>query len=300
MKSLTKIVILFLVSFFVLGCNLPAIVEGSGNESQTQSGEDNEVQSDMDPPDQSGSDDLGDIDFATSVPTEVIVPDGVLIVANVLTRLDMEIDSCRTFVILRNTSSNPLEIVKEFSYTMTWYDDQDQVVDQWDNSNGPMVFPQEVNYWEMWVDEDAVASHNIVRAVFEIKDIITADSIYKEGQVRERILSQALSHPFFTIEPGELILDKSNFLLGLTASSTVNFSSSLENLTPVQILALYYNDAGDWVGIGRSNSFEYNPGDSLSMDVSGMIFTDLPVNVEYYGIVVGSDLVEVIYPGIYN
>jgi hypothetical protein len=309
MKKLGKALFISIIVIFTLSCNLYTFgMNRTGTDADSAGDESGSVmvapnqdssQNDSQSPNGSTTTNVDESDFATLIPTEVIVPDGVLIIKRFITILDPEISSCRTLILLENTSSDPLDIVKEFSYTMTWYDAQDQIVDQWDNTNGPNVFPQEKNLWEMWVDKEKRADRKISRAVFEIKSITTVMTYY-QNSVRDNILNQPLNHPFFDIQAGDYVISQ-DFLLGTIATTPVTIKSNMANKVGVQVFAVYLNDQDVMTGFGKDGGTELDAGASNDTSVVGYNLTELPKKAEYYPILVGpSDLLEVVYPNIYK
>jgi hypothetical protein len=304
MKKLQKVSFLIIVLIFVMACNLPApthdqtSTEAVSTDGQTGMPTENPDQATEQP---TVSDPRGGF-FGISIPTEGIVPAGFVKISNALTVYDPDSNHCWTYILLKNTSIEPLDIVKDFSYTMTWYDDQNQMVDQWESTNGPAVFPQETNLWEMWAESEKLKDHKIARAVFEVKDIASVNSFYSVGPIRDRVTTQPLPHPFFTIDAGELTIDKEDLVYGTVANSSATIKSALPTVTNVQVLAIYFNDKEEWIGTAKSDPVELYSGASATVDLSGFNLTALPVRAEYYPLVVspGGDLLEVFYPGIYN
>lgn len=241
-----------------------------------------------------------EIDYKTFVPTEVIVPDGVLRITKYITTYDATTVMCRTFLLLENIGTDPLDAINSFSFTMTWYDDQNQVVDQWNNTNGPIVFAQEKNLWEPWVSRNLLTGRNVVRAVFEVKDIITLNSFFTEGQVRERVASTPLNHPFFSLSAEALRLEY-HPIYNVIPQTTVSVQSALANPVGVQVVAFYFNEKGEVIGMGKSGPADLDAGASASLDVLGYGLTEAAARAEYYPYLVGStDLLEMVYPDIYN
>lgn len=307
MKKTQKVLVISVLVVFLMACNCnllnmikekvglgdgaTAVEGGSPFSAPTQETEK--------PSNQSGSSDE-EYTFVKFIPTEVIIPDGVLQVTKFITTYDEANNLCETTLLIENTSTDPLDVVKEFSYIITWYDDQGQMVDQWDHDSGPNVFPQEATLFEPWVHEDKLTGHKVVRAVFEITEISTVKSKFPDGSVKEHIANTPLNHPFFPYTANEMIVEN-DYLLGTYASTTITVQSSMENKLGAQVIAVYYDDQDQVIGIGKSPQFEINPGESITGEVEGYALTELPVRAEYYPIVVGqTDLIEVVYPGLYN
>jgi hypothetical protein len=314
MKKSEKALLISVLVIFLMACNcnlLNLFKEKTGlesNSSEEQGGSSISVpdqatgkpstQSTKKPSGQVSSD--SDASFLPVVPTEVIVPDGILKITKAFTAYDEEIVSCKSYILIENTSTDPLDAVKEFSYVMTWYDDQGQIVDQWDHTWGPNVFPQEANIFTAWVDKDKLEGHKIVKAVFEIKDITTVNTFYTEGSVREKVANTPIKHPFFPFTATDFKMEN-DFLFGKIASNTVTVQSSLANKVGVQIVAFYFNDQNQVIGVGINGEAEVDPGASVPIEVNSYFFTETPTKAEYTPILIGpSDLLEVVYPGLYN
>jgi hypothetical protein len=202
--------------------------------------------------------------------------------------------------LIENTSTDPLDAVKEFSYVISWYDDQGQILDQWDHTWGPNVLPQEANLFTAWVDKDKLEGHKVVKAVFEIKDITTVNSFYTEGTVREKIANTTIKHPFFSYTATNFKMED-DFFFGKIASNTVTVQSSLATKVGVQIIAFYFNDQNQVIGVGINGQAEIDPGASVPIEVKSYFFSETPVSAEYTPILIGSsDLLELVYPGLYN
>jgi hypothetical protein len=235
--------------------------------------------------------------FDSNIPTEVILPNNQVSVPKKMTIYSPLLDSYRTYLFLENNSTDPEDVIVEISYTMTWYDDQNQIVDQWITNSDSRIFPHEYSLIEPWVEKAKAKDHKITNARFELNDVKTIKTGWTDEDLKAKIRSQKVTHPFMTINPEPYRVEDPSFMESMVhAESRAAVQSSMNTKVGVMVVAFYLNANKEMVGVGKG-SVEIAPLGSVNVDIIGIHLTEAPASAEYYAIIVGpKELERAIYP----
>jgi hypothetical protein len=284
-----------------LACGLPsAISEAVGGQDSTPiAGQSQPEAADTAALSESETTDTPRLDYNVEIPTEVISPDNLLNLTKSYSYIDTTTDLNRTYVVLENNSTDPLDIVTEYSVKVTWFDENNQVISEWEqNDRWTNIFPQEKQLFQMWVDKDVVNGRKIGLVRVELSNIKTVKS-FDFAEIKDKISAQPWSHPFVTTNPGAFQMQPYliTYFMGLTK---VNVQSNINSMIKPEVVGIYYNEQDEIVGIGGSGPFELPALGSADVDVATLNLSSVPVRMEYYvempftmGV---EDMMNVLYP----
>jgi hypothetical protein len=297
-----KIVLLFTMLLSIsLACGLPsAISEAVGSQDSNQVAEQSQPEAaDSAAQPQSETTDTPRLDYNVGIPTEVISPDNLLNLTKSYSYVDTNTGLNRTYVVLENNSSDPLDIVTDYTGKITWFDENNQVISEWEQDGMfTNIFPQEKQLFQTWVDRDVVNGRKIGLVRVELSDIKTVKS-WDDVAIKDKISAQKWSHPFVTAKPGTFQIQPwlINLYIGMTK---VNVQSNINSMIKPEVVGIYYNEQDEIVGIGGSGPFELPALGSADVDVLTLNLSSVPVRMEYYvempftmSVV---DMINVLYP----
>ena len=266
-----------------LACGLPsAISEAVGSQDSSQVAEQSQPESaDTAALSESETTDTPKLDYNVEIPTEVVSPDNLLNLTKSYSYIDTNTDLNRTYVVLENNSTDPLDIVTEYSVKVTWFDENNQVISEWEqNDRCTNIFPQEKQLFEMWVDRDIVNGRKIGLVRVELSNIKTVKS-FDDAVIKDKISAQQWSHPFVTTKPGEFQIQPWAITLSMGITK-VNVQNNINSMIKPEVVGIYYNEQNEIVGIGGSGPFELPALGSADVDVATTNLSSVPVRMEYY------------------
>lgn len=307
MKKAQKYLILSLFLIFMLACSLSNIVKEIGGQDQAEVGEQGSDQnSEVQPPSDDQSTIPGDTDkapFNVNIPTEVNLIDSVLNISQYVTLNDQTIDGYKSFFVLENTSTDSADMISEFKYKITWYDENGQEVDVWENTyNSCRILPQEKVLFYLYPERSKTADHQIASTVFEVFEVITVKD-FADAEWLAKLASLPITHPIVSVNPGDFTFDYYTLLFDPIPRVTapVQVQSTLSREADVEVVGLYLNADGDLIGVGKSDPFILAAEGSASAEVVSYDLSEEPAQADYFiQIVNSSDILEVVFPGLFN
>lgn len=305
MKRSQKLILICMLLIFLMACNcgvLDNIKNTLGLETQSNQEAESPSSSEDNSNQNSDQNNLPKLPFDVYIPTDIQIVDGVLDISQRITLYDSGANMYQSYLILENTSSDPTDMIFEFTYKITWYDQDKQIVDEWANTFNFKILPQEKILFYLWPEESKVADRTIVSTVFEVSEIKTA-KMTADSAWLAKLAGLPITHPIVSINPSDFTFGYEEFALSLipVARTPVEIQSNLTTQAKVQVIGLYQNANGELIGIGRSVPVLLDPGGFLTSEVYGANITEEPAQAEYFvEIVSPSDTFEVAYPDMFK
>ena len=237
--------------------------------------------------------------FNVGIRTEVISQDDFLSVTKNFSSVDPTTGLNHVYVVLENNSTDPLDIITEFTGKITWFDENNEVIDELEIIGmATNIFPQEKRLYSAYVDRDKVQDRTISQIRVELNKVTTVKS-YQDSGLKDKISSQEWSHPFATTEPGTFEIKPYliDYAMGITKVAVQNTINSA--IKPAVVVGLYYNENDELVGIGKSERFELPALGSAEVDVVTTNLTSVPVRMEYYvemPLISAPEMMDILYP----
>ncbi|MBA4383466.1 MAG: hypothetical protein C0410_01900 [Anaerolinea sp.] len=311
MKRSQKLILLCMMMIILMACNCGVLdniknIIGLDSQSNQESPSDQEAENPFSSEDStnqsSDQSNLPKDPFDIYIPTELNIVDGVLDVSQRVTLYDSAANMYQSYLVLENSSSDPIDMIFEFTYKITWYDQDKQIVDEWANTFNSKILPQERILFYLWPEESKVADRTIVSTVFEVSEIKTA-KIIADSEWLTKLAGLPITHPIVSINPSDFTFGYEEFVMSLipVARTNVEIQSNLTAQAKVQVIGLYQNANGELIGIGRSEPVSLDPGVSATSEVYGANITEQPAQADYFvEIVSPSDTFEVAYPDMFK
>lgn len=294
MNKFKKAMILAILAVFLLACNLPFLKNNSSaSESSTQ--EENNTTSSGHDSQTSGKNQNPAFSYNLFVPTRAKISDDALNIPWAFTNCVSEDEDCETYVVLDNTSTDSVDIVSEFNYTMTWYDENNKVLDQWERTFNDTLIPQEKFLFKLWPDNDKIAGHPVASAVFEITQVTHFKSFW-DPDALAKLAQSKVDYPLFIVTAGDFKMDT---LMGdmPVVTTHVSVQNNLSKQVGVIVVGLYLNEKGELIGVGQSDGVAVDAGASGDLDVAAYNLTEQPARGEYFaGFASTSNILEDVYP----
>ena len=173
----------------ILGFDTQATEESTSNQET-----ENPLASE-DPSDQSSNQSsIPKAPFDVFIPTDLEMIDGVLDISQRITLYDSGANMYQSYLVLENTSSNPTDIISEFTYKISWYDQDNQMIDEWANTFNFMILPQERILLYLWPEESKVGDRTIASTSFEVSEIKTTN-MFADPEWLTELVSLPITHP---------------------------------------------------------------------------------------------------------
>lgn len=285
MKKALLIMMLLTIS---LACN--SISKAIGSQDSTTIAAQSQPQASSDAP---------KLDYNVGIRTEVISPNNFLSLIKSYAYVDTTTGLNRVFVILENNSTDPLDIITEYSGKVTWFDENNQVIDEIEiigfNTN---IFPQEKQRYQSYVDKEKVNDRKISLVQIELTKVVTVKS-FDYSELKNKISAQKWSHPFVTIKPGTFRIEPYliDYYMGM---SKVAVQNNINSKIKITVVGLYFNEKDELIGVGGSESFNLTALGSAEVDVVTTNLSSVPVKMEYYaemdsylGVI---EMMDILYP----
>ena len=295
MQRYKKALLITIILTISLACSVPAAIsKATGSQDSAQIAEQSQPESAgtaaLSQPESAGTaalsqseaTDTPKLDYNVRIPTEVISSDNLLNLTKSYSYIDTNTGLNRTYVVLENNSTDPLDIVTDYSGKITWFDENNQVISEWEqNGMNTNIFPQEKQLFQTYVDKDVVNGRKIGLVRVELSNIKTFTESFNDPVLKDKINAQQWSHPFVTTNPGAFQIQP--WLMGLFMGLTkVNVQSNINSMIKPEVVGIYYNEQNEIVGIGGSGPFELPALGSADVDVATINLSSVPVRMEYY------------------
>lgn len=285
---LKKALLILMLLTISLACSISKI-EDKGDQDSAQVAEQS----------QSQAADAPKLDYNVGIRTEVISPTNTLSLAKNYSYTDTNTVLSRSYVILENNSTDPLDIITEFYGKMTWFDENNQVIDEIDvNMSGTSIFPQEKQRFQSYPEPSKVNDRKISLVRFELTDVVTVKS-FDNADFKNRIGKQNWNHPFVSTTPGEFSFQSylMDYWMGISKVAVQNNTNSNIKIT---VVGLYFNENNELIGVGASESFELSALASADMDVTVTNLSSVPMRIEYFVEMNSSlgvmEMLDILYP----
>ena len=259
---------------------------------------DNQDSAPVDAQSQSQAADTPKLDYNVGIRTEAISPNSFLSLVKNYSYTDTNTGLSRTYVILENNSTDPLDIITLFTGKMTWFDEDNQVIDEIDIRVANNIFPQEKQKFESYPEPTKVNGRKISLVRFELTNVETAKS-YNNAEFKDRINKQNWSHPFVSITPGAFRIEP--WLMDLSMGiSKVTVKNNYNSKFNIKVVGLYFNENNELIGVGASEIFELAALATADVDVAVTSLSSVPARIEYYaemdyylGV---TEMMDILYP----
>lgn len=239
------------------------------------------------------------LDYNVGIRTEVTSPNNFLSLTKNYAYVDTTTGLNRVFVILENNSTDPLDIITEYAGKVTWFDDNNQVIDEIKitgfNTN---IFPQEKQELQSYVDKEKVNDRKISLVRIELTKVGTVKS-FDYSELKDKISAQTWNHPFVTTNPGTFRIEPYliSYYMGM---SKVTVQNNINSKIKITVVGLYFNEKDELIGVGGSGRFELTALGSAEVDVVTTNLSSVPVRMEYYaemdsylGVI---EMMDILYP----
>jgi len=314
MNKYKKLIAIGMLMMFLMACNLLNLVNNaSDTNTQTieQASGDQESENLPVSPESSnlttdGGDETKD-PFMILIPTDVKSDDGslddTLDVSQRITLYDSTLDKYKTYFVFNNTASDSADTISEFTFKITWFDKDNQIVAKQEGIfRDTVILPQEKVLFYAFPQGGEMTDQKIVSVLCEISGLKT----YKmtvDAELSTKISGLPITHPIVSVTPGDLTFEYYTYIISKIprAIASVTVQSSLTVETGVEVVGLYQNAEGILIGVGKSEPFIMDPGGTASADVIGYDISEQPVKAEYFTqIVTPFDTFDVAFPDLYN
>jgi hypothetical protein len=271
----------------------------SVSKSEPKDSQDSQDSTPVDAQSQSQAADIPSMDYNVVIQTEAISPENFLSLAKNYSYIDTTTGLSRTFVILENNSTDPLDIIENYTGKMTWFDENNQVIDEIDVVGfGTNIFPQEKQRFQSYPDPNKVNGRKISLVRFELAEVVTVKS-YANNEFKDRISKQNWSHPFVSTTEKAFRLEPylTTYVMGFSKVTAQNNTNANIKIT---VVGLYYNEKNELVGVGASEKFDLAALGSAEVDVATGSLSSEPVRIEYFAEMdsyVGvTEMMDILYP----
>ncbi len=152
MQHYKKALLITMLLAISLACGLPsAISEAVGGQDSTPiAGQSEPEAADTAALSQSETTDTPNLDYIVRIPTEVISPDNFLNLTKSYSYIDPNTGLNFTYVVLENNSTDPLDIITDYTGKITWFDENNQVIDEWEQMEClPTYSHRKNNYFKL-------------------------------------------------------------------------------------------------------------------------------------------------------
>jgi len=267
-KKALLIIMLLTIS---LACDLPAAMSKAiGKQVRTQIASQSQSQAIGTPT----------ATFNVGIHTEVSSPNNFLSLTKNFSSFDPLTGLNYSYVILENNSTDPLDIITDYTGNITWFDENNQFIDENEIYGvSTNIFPQEKQLYKFYVDKSKLQGRKISLIRFELTKIGTVKSF--DSGLKDRISQQKWSHPFVTTKPGTFQIEPFLVDWAIGKSKVVVQNNTNAKIKPL-VVGLYYNEKNELVGVGKSGSFELPALGSANVDLVTTNLTSVPVKMEYY------------------
>jgi hypothetical protein len=307
MKKAKKLMILGVLIVFLMACSISTTPKKAASPDTSSSGDMASNQATEGQPssgDQSSGQPSDALPFSVSIPTDVKIVNGILTVPKIITFFNPTTKIYKTYLVLEDTSTDKLDLISEFNYKITWYDENKQAVDQWENTYNIKLIPQEKVLFELWPNKSKVADQKIVSAVFEVSQVTSIKSFWEQGALDKLGGLPPISHPIISVIPDNFTFDYAPLILGSTiprVTTPVKVQSTLTVQVQAEVIGIYLNSKGEIIGVGMSDPIMVDPKGSGNADVIGYDMTEKPEQAEYFvKITSPGDILEAAYPDYYK
>ena len=256
-----------------LACNLPARI---GTSISTQ------VSNQIEAPSQSQAIGTPTPTLNVAIRTEIVAPAGASRSTTHYCSVDPRTGLNHVYVVLANTSTDPLDIVTGYKVTITWFDDSNQVIETYEQEGlGTNIFPQERQLLTSYVDPDTVNGRTLGLVRLEFTEVTTVKSAGGGGEWYDKISLQNWSHPFVTTNPGAFHVEPYliDYLMGMSKVAVQNNTAA--SIRP-KVVGLYFNESDELVAVGGSGPFDLVALGSAEVDVVTTNMSSVPVRTEYF------------------
>jgi len=287
MKRAQKLMILGVLIVFLMACSISKTPTNAVSPDTSSSGDNTSNQGTEGQPssgDQSSGQPTDAFPFSVSIPTTVNIVNGILSVPKIITFYNPATKIYKTYLVLEDTSTDKVDIISEFNYKITWYDENKQAVDQWENTYNFKLLPQEKVLFELWPNKSKVADQKIASAVFEVSKVTSFKSFVDEGLLA-KLGGYPITNPIIPVIPSDFTFEYVPLVLGGTiprVTTPVRVQSTLTVQVQAEVEGIYLNSNGDMIGVGHSGPFMVDPKGSGSADVIGYDLTEKPAQGEYF------------------
>lgn len=241
----------------------------------------NQVSTQMDAQSQSQAISTPTPTFNVGIRTEVISPNNLVSLTKNLSSYDTSTGINHIFVIVENTSTDPLDIIAEYSGKLTWFDEKNQVIEEREIFGfSTNIFPQEKQLYQALIGKRELGDRKISLIRFELTKITTVKS-YQDGGLKDKISAQKWAHPFVTVKSDTFKVEPylMTYAMGV---SKVTVQNNMNSKIRPSVVGLYFNENNELVGIGKSGPFVLPALGSAEVDLVTTNLTSIPVKREYY------------------
>jgi hypothetical protein len=237
--------------------------------------------------------------FNVGIRTEVISPNNLVSLTKNLSSYDTTTGLNHIYVIVENTSTDPLDIIAEYSGKLTWFDEKNQVIDEQEIFGfSTNIFPQEKQLYQAHIGKRELGDRKISLIRLELTKIVSEKSFQDSG-LKDRIGAQKWVHPFATIKADTFRVEPYlfSYLIGI---SKVTVQNNINSQIKPSVIGLYYDANNQLVGVGKSGPFVLPALGSADVDLVTNNLTSVPVRMEYYvempsSLSVG-EMMDILYP----
>jgi hypothetical protein len=219
--------------------------------------------------------------FNVGIRTEVISPNNLVSLTKNLSSYDTTTGLNHIFVIVENTSTDPLDIISEYSGKLTWFDEKNQVIEEREIFGfSTNIFPQEKQLYQAHIGKRELGDRKISLIRLELTKIVSGKSFQDSG-LKDKISAQKWIHPFVTVKSDTFKVEPylMNYAMGV---SKVTVQNNMNSQIKPSVVGLYYDANDQLVGVGKSGPFELPALGSTDVDLVTNNLTSVPVKREYY------------------
>jgi len=211
MKSSQKLILLCLLMIILMVCNCSVIdniknilgLETQSNQESTSNQEtENPFSSEDNSNQTSDQSNLPKDPFDVYIPTDLQMVDGILSISQRFTLCDSVAYMYQSYLVLENTRSVPTDIITEFTNKITWYDQDNQIVEERANFYNFKILPQEKIFFYLWPETDKVIDHTFVSTLFVVSEITTT-KIPSDPEWLAKQAGLPITHPIVSVTPGD-------------------------------------------------------------------------------------------------
>ncbi|MHC1781261.1 MAG: hypothetical protein AB9891_00635 [Anaerolineaceae bacterium] len=286
-KKALLMIVLFSIS---LGCNvINSSIKAVGNEVSSQIEAQTEPQAIATPTPT----------FNVSIRTEVISPNNLVSLTKNFSSYDPNTGLNYIYMVVENTSTDPLDIIAEYSGKVTWFDENNQVIDEQEIFGfSTNIFPQEKQLYQLNIGKRELGDRKINLIRIELTKIITVKS-YEDSGLKDRINAQKWVHPIATINADTFRVEPYlfSYLIGI---SKVTVQNNINSQFKPSVIGLYYDANNQLVGVGKSGPFVLPALGSAEVELVTNNLTSVPARMEYYVEMPSSigvtEMMDILYP----